>query len=76
MPIVVRAFLATHTLCNDDVQGHLDAFVIKLLLDSMEELSEQFVVAFDRSRMLTWCLRLDLWSKSVKPSSYLVGVEA
>ena len=71
-----KSVLGKHTLSNYDIQGHLNAFIIKLLLDSLEELSEQFVVAFDRSRMLTRCLRLDLCRQAIEPLPHFFGVEA
>ncbi len=49
---------------------------MKLLLDTVEELSEQFVVAFDSCRMLTRCLRLDLCRQAIKPLPHLFEVEA
>ena len=73
--MVVNAFLA-NTLCNDDVQGHIEAFVCQLLLDSMQKLSEQFVVTLDRGRVFTWCLGFDLRGQSVKPLPRFLGVEA
>ena len=71
----IKAFLAS-TLRDDYIQWHRYAFIGKLLLDAVQKLSEQFVVALDCGRMLTRCLGLDLRWQSVQPLRHLLGVKA